>query len=35
MEELPGSVMPIASAIMHMELAVVMDVQPPQIPQLC
>lgn len=35
MDELPGRVMPMASAIMHMEFAVVMEVQPPQMPQLC
>ena len=26
---------PMASAIIHMEFAVVMEVQPPQMPQLC
>jgi len=33
MVELPGRVMPRASAIMHMLFAVVMEVQAPQMPQ--
>ena len=34
-EELFSSVMPSASAIMHMLFAVVIEVQPPQMPQEC
>ena len=33
MVALPGRVMPMASAAMHMEFAVVMEVQAPQVPQ--
>ena len=33
--ELPGSDMPSASATMHMEFAVVMEVHPPHVPQEC